>query len=540
MKKIICTFGAIAGLLMMTFAQAEAQPNNLQQERYYTEWQDQLRFLSNPQAVETNVAKIKYDLVQYSRKSFPIYPVPNTGTIGAALDGGVILLDGGTLGKHPEVLAFWLAHEWGHQDLSHSRNIYSTPQAVWTAFFQKTLFTSSNEDAADKYAARFLASKGYGLKEVLENLCALPPSTGNHSPGQTRAQNVADVYTNARNLTSLNACNSGMHSVNSDTIAFGAARNTIGESEARVFGERRNTIGESDAHEVRSTRNTVEDSDTSDPGVVFTNNECLEGNALKCADNGKTRRAFGKTFEAIILFKKGCDAKIAEACSELASTYFVKDYDNEDDALAYKYSKIACDLKSGLGCFILGISYEFGRGVNQNDSHALSAYERGCKADDLSSCVEAGTYLQWEKFGEDYTQAARYFQKACDGKAYKGCWKLATLYHDGDGVAESHIRALKYRKLACDGGFAKGCYSLGSDYGRRGDTAKALAAYKKGCDGGEAGSCFDYGRYHALGYGTVKNEVIGLAIIRQVCGDDYDYTAQTFACRWLDENEYDR
>lgn len=100
------------------------------------EFQDQLRFLSNPELARQRVIFIRQQLVRHSGKNFQIYPVPNTGNIGVALDGGVILLDGGTLGKPMNVLAFWLAQEWAHHDLSHSRNAFGQPDALRFASFQ--------------------------------------------------------------------------------------------------------------------------------------------------------------------------------------------------------------------------------------------------------------------------------------------------------------------------------------------------------------------------------------------------------------------
>ena len=181
---------AILALLSVDVARAE-----FPFEYFHREWNDARRALSNPGAVQAMVARIHRQLRRHSGKSFPVYPY-QTNQIGRALPGGAILIDLSTLGKPPEVVAFWLAHEWAHQDLGHTPNIFSHPSQSYRAWQRQALYPTANEDDADVYAGRFLAEYGYDIARVLRSLCRLPssPYDQTHSTGPQRALNVARAY----------------------------------------------------------------------------------------------------------------------------------------------------------------------------------------------------------------------------------------------------------------------------------------------------------------------------------------------------------
>jgi hypothetical protein len=90
-----------------------------------------------------------------------------------------------------EVTAFWMAHEWGHHVLGH-------PQMVLSRVGQwlMAMSGSANEDAADRWAGRFLSRNKYDIAPVLAFLCSMPGGGpgDSHSSGETRARNTARAY----------------------------------------------------------------------------------------------------------------------------------------------------------------------------------------------------------------------------------------------------------------------------------------------------------------------------------------------------------
>lgn len=169
------------------------------QEFQIREWQDAMRALANPAEVQRKVIRIAQQLHRTSGKAFPIYPAQQ-GTMGQALHGGIVLLDLSVAAKRIEIVAFWLAHEWAHQDLSHSLNAYTTPAAAYAAWQRGLAYPSAREDDADAYAGRFLARAGYDPKPVYAELCRLPrhPMDIQHSQGPQRAKTVAAAFARAR------------------------------------------------------------------------------------------------------------------------------------------------------------------------------------------------------------------------------------------------------------------------------------------------------------------------------------------------------
>ena len=66
----------------------------------------------------------------------------------------------------------------------------------------------------------------------------------------------------------------------------------------------------------------------------------------------------------------------------------------------------------------------------------------------------------------NYTQAAKLFEQACNGgNAMGGCFNLALLYANGQGVKQNYAQAAQLYEQACNGDIAQGCLNLGALYG---------------------------------------------------------------------------
>ena len=154
----------------------------------------QLEF--NPYNSNSKIAKIYRHLVKHSGKNFPVLPA-QTYNGGQAHQGGIIIIDISKLSEPKEVLAFWLAHEWGHQDLGHTANIWQpSPVQKW----KYRVLPTAKEDEADEYAAEFLAKYGYSIDRVVWMISRLPsdPNAHAYSDGPIRAKKVKATYLRAK------------------------------------------------------------------------------------------------------------------------------------------------------------------------------------------------------------------------------------------------------------------------------------------------------------------------------------------------------
>jgi hypothetical protein len=148
------------------------------------------RALRDP-SIRYRVRGIWMQLAGYSGRMHPVVPSQQFNA-GQALPNGVVLLDLSIAGNaYPEVTAFWLAHEYGHQVLGHPQ-LHVTPIGRYLAAMSGT----RQEDDADRWAGRFLRSRGWRIAPVLDFLCSLPSGGAydTHSTGPTRAQNVAAAF----------------------------------------------------------------------------------------------------------------------------------------------------------------------------------------------------------------------------------------------------------------------------------------------------------------------------------------------------------
>jgi len=135
------------------------------------------------------VYSVYNQLRNYSAMDFPIVFL-QTFNWGQAHNGGLILLDYSAINKSNSVLAFMLAHEWGHEALGHTSNIYH-PNGGWSY----SSAPKTKEDAADQYAGRFLRAYNYDINSVTYYLRNVPEmGDEEHSTGPERANNVLAAF----------------------------------------------------------------------------------------------------------------------------------------------------------------------------------------------------------------------------------------------------------------------------------------------------------------------------------------------------------
>lgn len=128
-------------------------------------------------------------LKNYTGMDYPVLFV-QTFNWGQAHNGGLIFIDYSSLNKNVNILAFVLAHEWGHEALGHEANIYHPNGSGWQCSSDK-----EKEDEADDYAGKFMAKYGYNLDVVYSYLRNLPDmGDDTHSTGPERAETIRSAY----------------------------------------------------------------------------------------------------------------------------------------------------------------------------------------------------------------------------------------------------------------------------------------------------------------------------------------------------------
>jgi len=69
-------------------------------------------------------------------------------------------------------------------------------------------------------------------------------------------------------------------------------------------------------------------------------------------------------------------------------------------------------------------------------------------------------YADGQSVQKDYSVAAVYYKKACDGGDWQSCTNLGNLYENGQGVLKDLREAAHLHELSCKGGNSLGCDGL--------------------------------------------------------------------------------
>ncbi|GAA9458007.1 hypothetical protein BTM443_03200 [Helicobacter pylori] len=94
---------------------------------------------------------------------------------------------------------------------------------------------------------------------------------------------------------------------------------------------------------------------------------------------------------------------------------------------------------------------------------------------------------------QDFSQARKYFEKACGLNNGGGCSNLGVLYQNGQGVEKDLIKVAYLYSRACELKEGDGCGALGALYyngdGVKQDSKKAVALFEKACKLGYKKAC---------------------------------------------------
>jgi TPR repeat protein len=115
----------------------------------------------------------------------------------------------------------------------------------------------------------------------------------------------------------------------------------------------------------------------------------------------------------------------------------------------------------------LGVMYEEGKGVAQNDAEAALWFERAAEQGEPMAQYNLGaSYAEGTGVKKDLATAAKWFRRAADQGVALAQLNLGLLYANGAGVPQDNVEALKWVDLAI--------YALPAG-GIRSEAAKAVA-----------------------------------------------------------------
>ncbi len=146
--------------------------------------------------------------------------------------------------------------------------------------------------------------------------------------------------------------------------------------------------------------------------------DCNKGDFASCTLAGKmyefgigAKKDFAKAAQ---FYKKACDGKDYEACSNLGTLYSERQRKGvkQDSKKAIKLYTKACDGGYAAGCSNLGVMYSRGQGVEKDFVKAAAYFRRACDAGYWNGCGRFGA-VRYAAF-DDKQKAVECFKKACE------------------------------------------------------------------------------------------------------------------------------
>jgi TPR repeat protein/serine/threonine protein kinase len=222
---------------------------------------------------------------------------------------------------------------------------------------------------------------------------------------------------------------------------------------------------------------------------------------------------------------------LADAGNSRAQTYMGVLYDNgqgvpQDDAQAVAWYSKAADQGDARAQTHLGAAYEAGRGVARDLGQAIELYRKAADQQHVAAEYTLGKmYAAGRGVPQDYGQAAEWFRRAAD-QGYAGAqFTLGYLYGEGRGVPQNLGQALALYRKAADQGHAGAQTNLGAAYeaghGVERDFAQAADWYRKAADQGNAVAEYNLGKLYARGRGVPQDYRQAMAWYRKAAAQDH-------------------
>ncbi len=191
-------------------------------------------------------------------------------------------------------------------------------------------------------------------------------------------------------------------------------------------------------------------------------------------------------------------------------------YDNgegvaENDAEAIRWYRKGAEQGYARAQYLLGTMYENGEGVTENDTEATGWYRKAAEQGYARAQHYLGTMYDFGKgVTENDTEAVRWYRKAAEQGYARAQYNLGVMYYNGKGVAENDTEAIRWYRKAAEQGYARAQYNLGTMYengeGVAENNTEALRWYRKAAEQGQASAQYNIGTMYKNGKGVAEND----------------------------------
>ena len=128
-------------------------------------------------------------------------------------------------------------------------------------------------------------------------------------------------------------------------------------------------------------------------------------------------------------------------------------YKRGDYETAFREFRTLGEVGHASAQYNIGLMYDNGEGVPQDDAEALKWYLKAAKQGHGYAQVNLGVmYDNGQGVPQDYAEALKWYQKTAEQGEAMVQVKLAIMYGEGKGVPQDDVQALMWLNLAAAGG----------------------------------------------------------------------------------------
>jgi TPR repeat protein len=157
----------------------------------------------------------------------------------------------------------------------------------------------------------------------------------------------------------------------------------------------------------------------------------------------------GDYVEAAKWYRLAAEQGIAGAQYNLGVMYDNGEGVSENDAEAAKWYRRAADQGHALAQYNLGLMHDNGEGVPENDAEAVKWYRRAAAQGNAKAQHNLGImYDKGEGVLENDAEAVKWYRRAADQGRAKAQGNLGGMYANGEGVPEDDVQAYMWLNLS--------------------------------------------------------------------------------------------
>lgn len=241
----------------------------------------------------------------------------------------------------------------------------------------------------------------------------------------------------------------------------------------------------------------------------------------------------------------------AADCNRIGLIYDEGKGVDEDDAEAVRWYRRGAELGNSYAQSNLGLMYKCGTGVSQDFDEAMRWFRKAAdqghekakkhladlqKKQGGSQAVGpslTGTPEEWSRKGDDcydaknYSEALRLYLAAAEKGVTRNYNRIGYMYRNGEGTQVDCTKAVYWYRRSADNGFDVAQRNLGTMYesglGIAQDYKEAMKWFRRAADQGNAEAMVDIGLLYENGKGVAKDEVEAVRWYRKAAEKNNPY-----------------